>query len=129
MALTFFADHCIPRSVVRAFEAKGFQVAILGDHVATNAPDEVVIAKAQELSCVLITMDGDFADLVRFPPENFGGIIALQVKNHPEVIPQILNRAFAFLADSVVVANWRIAGVGSFVTVLPRTGICTRLTI
>ena len=100
MALEFFADHCIPRSVVRAFEEKGFGVAILADHLPTNAPDEEVIAKAQELFRVLITMDGDFADLVRFPPENYGGIIALQMKNHPEVIPQILDRLFAFMAEA-----------------------------
>ncbi len=108
MALEFFADHCIPRSVVRAFEEKGFHVAILGDHLPTNAADEEVIAKAQELACVLITMDGDFADLVRFPPENYAGIIALQVKNHPQVFSQILDRLLAFLAESTEHVSGRL---------------------
>ena len=59
-----------------------------------------MLAKAQELEleAILISLNGDFADIVMYPPVNFVGIIALQVKDHPEVIPALLRRLFDYLA-------------------------------
>jgi len=50
----------------------------------------VVIAKAQELDCVLLSLNGDFSDIVTYPPARYGGIIALQLHNHPEIIPALM---------------------------------------
>ena len=41
-----------------------------------------MISKAQELDSVLLSLNGDFADIVAYPPANYKGIIALQVGNH-----------------------------------------------
>jgi hypothetical protein len=49
-----------------------------------------VISKAQELDSVLVSLDGDFADIVAYPPATYNGIIALKVGNHPEVIPRLV---------------------------------------
>ncbi len=43
----------------------------------------MVIAKAQALEAVLLSLNGDFAYIVRYPPSQYRGIIALQIKNHP----------------------------------------------
>lgn len=40
---------------------------------------------------ILLTFDSDFSDIGAYPPENYAGIIAFQVHNHPEVIPEIFN--------------------------------------
>ena len=37
-------------------------------------------------------------DIVTYPPLNYRGIIALQVRNHPEVIPAIMQRLLDYLA-------------------------------
>jgi hypothetical protein len=58
---------------------------LLRDH--KNSPDESVIAKAQELNAILLSLNGDFADIVRYPPAQFDGIVALQIRDHPEIIP------------------------------------------
>ncbi len=42
-------------------------------------------------------MNGDFTDIVSYPPGDYRGIIALQVGNHPEVIPQLLTVLQRFL--------------------------------
>ena len=57
----------------------------------------VVIAKAQELGAILVSLNGDFADIVAYPPANYLGIVATQLHNHPEIIPQLMERLLAFL--------------------------------
>ena len=46
----------------------------------------------------MVSLNGDFADIVVLPPSSYRGIIALQVKNHPEVIPALLTRLVNYLA-------------------------------
>ena len=51
-----------------------------------ESPDENVIAKAQEIDAILLSMNGDFADIVTYPPKDYTGIVALQIRNDPEVL-------------------------------------------
>lgn len=54
---------------------------------------------AQELDSILISLDRDFADIVAYPPSKYKGVIALQVKNHIESIPKIVERLLGFLTS------------------------------
>jgi hypothetical protein len=60
-------------------------------------PDSAVIAKAQELGAILVSLNGDFADIVTYPPASYAGIVAIQLHNHPEIIQQLMKRLLAFL--------------------------------
>lgn len=82
MALCFLADHCVSNYVIDALQTQGHDVLRLKKHLPTDAADSVVIAKAQELDAVLLSLNGDFADIVRYPPRQYKGIVALQIKNH-----------------------------------------------
>jgi hypothetical protein len=42
-------------------------------------------------------MNGDFADIVTYPPKNFRGIVALQMRNHAEVVDKLMVRLTAYL--------------------------------
>jgi hypothetical protein len=44
------------------------------------------------LTLSLISLNGYFADIVAYPPGNYKGIVALQVRNHPEIIPELMER-------------------------------------
>ncbi len=92
MSLTFLADHCVPNSVLQILRGAGHKVLILKEHIRPDSDDAVVIAKAQELNSILVSLNGDFADITTYPPARYKGIIALQVKNHPEVIPSLMRR-------------------------------------
>lgn len=72
---------------------------LLRDHLPINAKDSDVIAHAQSLEAVLVTLNGDFADIINYPPAKFGGIIALQVKNHPESLSAIILRLLTYLGE------------------------------
>ena len=98
MSLRFFADHCVPTSVIEALQQAGHEVLILRDQIPSNSVDADVIAKAQEIDAILVSLNGDFSDIVTYPPSKFHGIIALQVRNHPEAIPSILRRLTNYLA-------------------------------
>jgi hypothetical protein len=42
-------------------------------------------------------MNGDFADIVTYPPKNYKGIVALQMRNHPEVLDHLMVRLTDYL--------------------------------
>ncbi len=90
--MRFFTDHCVSSFIVRSLRDEGHEVFRLRDHIPPDSADPVVISKAQELDSILVSLNGDFADIVTYPPANYKGIIALQVRNHPEVIPQLMVR-------------------------------------
>ena len=46
---------------------------------------------------ILLSFNGDFADIVTYSPERYNGIVALQVRNHPEVLPPLMARLIAYL--------------------------------
>jgi len=99
MTLRFFADHCVSNSIIRTLRSSGYDVMRLKDHIPTDSPDSVVVSKAQELDAILVSLNGDFTDIVAYPPEKYRGIIALQVRNHPEIVPQIMAKLTDFLSS------------------------------
>jgi len=99
MTLRFFADHCVSNSMIETLRDAGHEVLRLKDHIPTDSPDSVVISKAQKLDAILISLNGDFADIVTYPPVKYRGIIALQVRNHPEIIAQIMVKLTDFLSS------------------------------
>jgi predicted nuclease of predicted toxin-antitoxin system len=99
MTLRFFADQCISNSIIEILLDAGHEVLLLRDHIPADSPDSVVISKAQELDAILISLNGDFADIVMYPPEKYRGIISLQIRNHPEVIQKIMSRLNEFLSS------------------------------
>jgi hypothetical protein len=72
-------------------------VLLLRDFLPIRSPDHAVLAKAQDLNCALVSLDGDFADIVNYPPSRYAGIIAIQLHNHPEIIPELMASFTRFL--------------------------------
>lgn len=99
MSLRFFADHCISKSIVNSLRQAGYEVLRLHDYLPKDSSDFAVISKANELNAILVSLNGDFSDIVSYPPEKYKGIISLQIKNHPEIIPQVMDRLHAFLSS------------------------------
>src|SRR4051794_13853103 len=97
MSLRLLSDQCVPSGITRRLVDAGHEVALLRDVLPIRAPDRHVIAKAQELDAILVSLNGDFADLIAYPPSQFGGIIAIQLHNHPEIIPFVMARLVRFL--------------------------------
>ncbi len=97
MGLKFFADHCVPNSVIQYLCNENHEVLKLREHLPVESPDQVVIEKAQQLNAILISLNGDFSDIVTYHPPNYKGIIAIQLRNRPEIILLLLERLKKFL--------------------------------
>jgi len=98
MSLRIFADHCISNFIMSKLRDAGHTIFRLKDYIPQDSEDEVAIAKAQELDSILLSLNGDFSDIVTYPPANYKGIIALQVRNHPEIIPPLMTRLINYLS-------------------------------
>jgi predicted nuclease of predicted toxin-antitoxin system len=107
MALRFLADHCISNTIVRVLREAAHEVVRLKDVLPEESPDMMVIAKAQEMNAILLSMNGDFADIVTYPPKNYKGIVALQMRNHAEVLEQLLARLTAYLRAQAEMKYYR----------------------
>ncbi len=105
--LRFFADHCVSNFIIEEFGNYGYEVLILREHIPQDSSDTIVILKAQEFNSILISLNGDFADIVSYPPSIYNGIIALQVKNRPELIPEILKRLKKYLLEHPDMNHYR----------------------
>src|SRR3989338_3889307 len=107
MRLRFFADHCISNLVIQILRDAGHEVLRLSDYIPTDSADSDVILKAQELDSILISLNGDFSDIVTYPPANYKGIIALQVRNHPEITAQLMTRLKKYLSAHPDMAHYQ----------------------
>jgi len=107
MGLRLFADQCVPHSVIEALRAAGHEVLRLREHIPPDSPDDAVMSTAQALDAVLVSLNGDFADIVAYPPSRYQGIVAIQVRNHPEVLPQLLSRLEAYLSEHPEMEHYR----------------------
>jgi len=96
--LRFFADHCVSNYIIQALRDSDHEIFRLKDHIPADSADSIVISKTQELDSILISLNGDFADIVTYPPARYKGIIAIQVRNHPEIIPQLMSRLKDYLS-------------------------------
>jgi predicted nuclease of predicted toxin-antitoxin system len=58
--MRLFVDHCVPESVPKMLEERGYTVIRLREKTAPDSPDSLVAAVAEANNAVLVTMDGDF---------------------------------------------------------------------
>ena len=58
--------------IVERVRDAGCEVLRLREVLPVESADALVIAKAQELGAILLSMNGDFADIVTYPPRKFG---------------------------------------------------------
>jgi len=107
MSLRFFTDHCVSNFIIQIFRGAGYEVFRLRDHIPTDSADSIVISKAQELDSILVSLNGDFADIVAYPPANYKGIIALQVGNHPEIMPRLMATLKDYLSAHLDVNHYK----------------------
>ena len=99
MSLRFLSDQCVPSEITESLKRQGYEVTLLREVLPINSPDPVVIAKAQQTGAILLSLNGDFADIITYPPSHYVGIVAIQLNNHPETIPYLMAGLLGFLSD------------------------------
>ncbi|MGA2779301.1 MAG: DUF5615 family PIN-like protein [Steroidobacteraceae bacterium] len=77
--MRFLVDANLPRAIIAALETAGHQVEFARDVGLGAAPDEQIAARARESGAALLTRDMDFADVRRYPPDQFFGIVVVRL--------------------------------------------------
>jgi len=83
--------------MIQALHNAGHEVLRLRDHLPVESEDDVVIEKAQEFDCLLLSLNGDFADIVSYPPSQYKGIISIQIRNRPGLTQALMERLTRYL--------------------------------
>jgi predicted nuclease of predicted toxin-antitoxin system len=77
--MRFLIDANLPRSAVALLVGFGHEVDFARDIGMASAPDEQIALRAKETSAVLLSRDLDFADIRRYPPSQYAGIVVLRL--------------------------------------------------
>ena len=83
--LKLISDENIPTKLTELLVEKGFDVK----RAPLSSTDKQLAKIAKSESRIILTFDKHFVNKRLFPPENFGGIIFLQI--HPPIIEAVLS--------------------------------------
>ncbi len=96
--MSILLDHCVPRRYLRLLNEWGYEASLLTDHTAADAPDDEVIRLARQLDAALLTVDMDFANVLVYPPQKYGGIIVMRYPiGEEEALDDTLRQMLAHL--------------------------------
>jgi predicted nuclease of predicted toxin-antitoxin system len=76
--MSILLDQCVPRKYKYLLQSWGYAATLLNEHIAPDASDVDVIALAQTLDAVLLTVDLDFANILNYPPGNYAGVVVMR---------------------------------------------------
>ena len=77
--MKFKIDENLPVELADLLQNEGYDASTIYSESLKGAKDPTVIAVCQQEQQVLVTLDLDFADIHRYPPQNYLGIIVLRV--------------------------------------------------
>jgi predicted nuclease of predicted toxin-antitoxin system len=95
-----FLDENLSVHHAQTLRAEGYDVCAATEVGLSGSLDEEVLRFAVAQDRVLLTLDADFANLVRFPPDQTKGIVRLKV--HPpteQAIADVLRRALLLVQN------------------------------
>jgi predicted nuclease of predicted toxin-antitoxin system len=79
--VTFLLDENLSPHQAARLREQGHDAVAVTEVGLSGAPDEKIRAFAIESGRVLVTLDADFANILRFPPAGTPGVIRLKI--HP----------------------------------------------
>jgi predicted nuclease of predicted toxin-antitoxin system len=103
----FFVDANLPRSVATLLKNHRHEVEFARDIGLGAAPDTQIAARAKATGSALITRDLDFADVRRYPPAVYNGLVVLRLQD-------------GAIAKDIVQAVERFVAIPEFLSSLDR---------
>jgi predicted nuclease of predicted toxin-antitoxin system len=97
----FFLDENLSPKHAAELRSNGCDACAAVEVGLSGAPDEQIRRFAIEGGRVLVTLDADFAHILRFPPEHTPGVVRLKV--HPPTeqrIREAIRRALSLLENT-----------------------------
>ena len=98
--MKLFLDENLSPLHAAELRSSGYDACAVVEVSVSGAKDEQIRLFAIENGRVLLTLDADFANVIRFPPEHTPGVVRLKV--HPpteERIRRAIRRTLLFLQN------------------------------
>lgn len=96
--MKFKLDENIGRRGLELLRSAGHDVVTVRDEGLAGAPDEQIFSAATSERRALITLDYDFAHILRFPPHTGAGIVVLELGGRAS-LEALLDRLRALLTN------------------------------
>ena len=96
--MKFKLDENIGRRGLDLLRRAGHDVVTVRDEGLAGAPDEEIFSVVVSESRALITLDYDFAQILRFPPHSSAGIVVLELEGRAS-LEALLDRLRALLTN------------------------------
>jgi len=83
--MKFKLDENFGTRTYNIFESVGYDVQTVRQESLQGATDQQIYEACCAEGRCLVTLDLDFADVVRFPPQKTGGIVVIRVSRNPSL--------------------------------------------
>jgi predicted nuclease of predicted toxin-antitoxin system len=102
--MRFLIDANLPRTVIAVVRSLGHHAEFARDIGLGSATDDQIAKHALHYRAALLTRDLDFADIRRYPPDQYSGIVVLRLPDTAvaEEIAAVLKR---FLSEPGCIAS------------------------
>lgn len=84
-------DENLGRRAIELFRASGHDVSTVTEQQLGGTSDDKLVEVCRHEDRVLVTLDLDFSNVLRFPPERYSGLVVLRVP-HPIELDDIYER-------------------------------------
>ena len=107
--MRFKLDEDLPTELARALTLRGHDAVTVRDQDLGGSPDSGIAEVVRKEDRVLATLDRDFADIRRYPPAQFSGILVFRVRRQdPEHLLALLDQAMATMDSESMKGELRI---------------------
>lgn len=101
--MKILADENVFEPIIGLLKTQGHQIISVRECGLSGISDKLIYEKAVAEGLVILTMDKDFANMVRFPPDRCGGIIVLKIYRFTvDETTAIFKRHFNTLSSDLV---------------------------
>jgi predicted nuclease of predicted toxin-antitoxin system len=98
--MRFKADENLPREIAELLRRHGHDAVSVAEQGLAGVADAAVAAVCQVEKRAIVTLDLDFSDIRRYPPESYAGIIVLRpVVQMIPTLERMLGRAMALFGQ------------------------------
>lgn len=97
--MKFKADENLGKRALALVRSAGHDIVSVRDQALGGATDELIYAVCVKEGRVILTLDHDFGNVLRFPPERGHGIVVLEVppRASPDAILRVVRDLLSFL--------------------------------
>lgn len=122
--MKFLLDANLPRSAANVLRDLGYEIEDVRDVLLGGADDAVVAARAKAGRWIRVTRDFDFADIRNYPPQDYAGIVVLELPDDA-IAAQVNQVLKSFASKPELLA--RLAGRLAISNISPARNPGTRL--